>query len=110
MNTEPESPPNRTQEAYEQKRKKKAANRKSRQASARKAAKKPTARATASSGGKFERGGEYKPGMKFRKDMDWKTKSEFLRMRGQYHAMGTKAAKANRVQSIKYMLGDARAE
>ena len=109
MNTEPESPPNRTQEAYEQKRKKKAANRKSRQASARKAAKKPTARATASSGGKFERGGEYKPGIRYRKTMDRKTKSELLRTRGQYHVTDTQAAKADTIQGSKHMFRDAEA-
>jgi hypothetical protein len=69
----------------------------------------PTTRVTASSGGKFERDGEYKPGMKSRKDMLLKTKSEFLRIGGQYHATGTKASKADRVQSIEQMLEDPKA-
>ena len=83
---------------------------KSRQAAAKKATKKPTARATASSGRIFERGGEYKPGMKFKKNMDRKTKSEFLRLRGVYHATGTKEAKADRVKSTKHMLEDAKSK
>ena len=98
------------QEVYKQKRKKKAADCKIRQATTRKAARKPTARATESSDGQFERGGEYKPGMEFRKDMDQKTKSEFLRLRGAYHATGTKAAKANIVKSTKQMLEDAKSD
>ena len=48
--------------------------------------------------------------MRFRKDMDWKTKSEFLKLRGQYHATGTKAAKADRVKSIEKMLEDAKSD
>ena len=48
--------------------------------------------------------------MEFRKDMDRKTKSEFLRLRGAYHAMGTKAAKADRVKSIEQMLEDAKSD
>ena len=79
-------------------------------AAARKAAWKPTERTTTSRGGTFERGGEYKPGMKFRKDMDWKTKSEFVRLRGVYHATGTKAAKADRVKSIEQMLEDEKSD
>ena len=48
--------------------------------------------------------------MKFRKDMDWKTKSEFLQLRGVYHATGTKAAKVDRVKSIKQMLEDVKSD
>ena len=97
----PESPPNRTQEAYKQKQKKKRVNQKSRNVAAKKAATVPTARATEISGDKFERGGEYKPVMKFRKDMDQKIKWEFLRLRETYHVTGTEVAKADRVKSIK---------
>ena len=77
---------------------------------ARKTAERPTVTVTASSGGKFGRGGEYKPGMKFRKDIDRKTKTEFLEMRGQYPATGTKEAKADRVKSIEQMFEDSKSE
>jgi hypothetical protein len=95
------------QEAYVQKWKKKKANQKSRQAAAGKAARKPNMGTVASSGGTFERGGEYKPGIKFRKDMDRKTKSEFLRLRGAYHTTGTKEVKVDRVKSTEQLLEDA---
>ena len=42
--------------------------------------------------------------------MDWKTTSEFLKLGGQYHATGTKAAKADRVKSIEQMLEDAKSD
>jgi hypothetical protein len=42
--------------------------------------------------------------------MDRKTRSELLRLRGTYHATGTKAAKADKIQGIKYMLEDAEAK
>ena len=48
--------------------------------------------------------------MEFRKDMDRKIKSEFLRLRGVYHATGTKVAKADRVKSIKQMLEDPKSD
>ena len=76
----------------------------------RKAASKSSARTATNSGTTFKRGGEYGPGMKFRKDMDWKTTSEFLKLGGQYHATGTKAAKADRVKSIEQMLEDAKSD
>ena len=91
-------------------RKKAADQRASRKASAKKAARKPNTRTATSSGGTFERGGEYKPGMKFRNDMDWKTKSEYLRLRGAYYVTGTKVMKADRVKSIKQMLEDAKSD
>ena len=40
--------------------------------------------------------------------MDRKTKSEFLKLRGKCYATGTKAAKVDRVKSIKQMLEDAK--
>ena len=56
LDTTPESPPNWTQEAYEQKQKKKKNDWKGRNV-ARKVVKKTTLKAPTSSGGEFERGG-----------------------------------------------------
>ena len=47
-----------------------------------KAALRPSVRAMASRGGTFECGGKFKPGTKFSKDINWKTKLEFLRQEG----------------------------
>ena len=44
------------------------------------------------------------------KDMDKKTKSEFLRLRGVYHTTGTNATKADRVKSIEQLLEDAKSD
>ena len=117
--TEPESPPDRTQEAYDQKRKqsKKATDqRKKREkasAAARRtasAAAKSSARPATSGGLSFKKGGDYEPGMRFNKEWDRRTKSEFLKVRGRYHATGTKAAKSDRAKSIRQMLEDAEAD
>ena len=108
--TEPESPPDRTQEACKYKQKKKAADQKKKREMSRKAASKSSARTATNSGATFKRGGEYEPGMKCMKNMDRKSKSEFLKLRGQYHATGMKAAKADRVKSIEQMLEDAKSD
>ena len=46
--------------------------------------------------------------MKFKKDIDRKTKSEFLRLRGAYSATGTKAVQTDRVKYTEQMLEDAK--
>ena len=48
--------------------------------------------------------------MQLRKDMDRKTKSEFLRLRGAYHATVTRAAKVDRVKRIEQILEDAKSD
>ena len=42
--------------------------------------------------------------------MDWKIKSEFLRLRGAYHVTGTKAAKSDKVKITEQMLEDAKSD
>ena len=110
---EPELPPNRTQEAYEQKRKqRKATNQRKKWEKLRRTAAtaKSSATTATNSGLTSKRGGDYEPGMRFKQECDRKTKSEFLKLRGKYHATGTKAAKADRVKSIEKMLGDAKSD
>ena len=110
---EPESHPNRTKEVYEQKRKqRKAIDQKKKREKARRmaAASKSSARTATNSGLSFKKGGDYEPGMIFNKEWDRKTKSEFLKVRGRYHATGTKATKSDRVKSIEHMLEDAKAD
>ena len=108
--TEPESPSDRIQEAYEQKQKKKVADQKKKQEKVRKAASKSSVRMATNSGSTFKRGGQYVPGMKFRKDVDRKIMSEFLKLRGQYHTTETKAAKADRMKSTEHMLRDEKSD
>ena len=48
--------------------------------------------------------------MRFKQEWDRKTKSEFLKLRGKYHATGKKAEKADRVKSIKQILEDAKSD
>ena len=103
-------PPDQTQEAYEQKRKKKVVDQRKKREKSRKAASKSSARTATNSGPTFKKGGEYEPGVRFKQDWDRKTKEEFLKLRGKYHATGTKATKADRVKSIEQMLKDAKSD
>ena len=95
--TDPLSPSKRTQEAYKQKQKqRKLADQRTKREKSRRtaAASKFGARTMTNNGLPFKKGGERK------------TKSEFLILRGKYHATGTKAAKAERVKTIEQMLED----